>query len=78
MNIPCKPPSRRENHFQRTNLEEFGVPNLLNPEGTQQTLYFVDSRITSEELLRHLILKRAQLLVAKKDSKMVDRSTQTY
>ncbi|XP_051154488.1 uncharacterized protein LOC127277428 isoform X2 [Leptopilina boulardi] len=59
-------------------LEEMGIPDLVNPPGEQQPLYMVDCRIISLQLLKKLIIKRAEHIAMVADAKKVDVGTQTY
>ena len=59
-------------------LQELGVPHLTSPKGQEQPLYMADCRIVSQTLLKDLIMKRAKILVARKESTKVDRGTQTF
>ena len=59
-------------------LHELGVPHLTNPKGQEQPLYMADCRIVSQTLLKDLIIKRAKILVTKKESTKVDSGTQTF
>lgn len=59
-------------------LKELGVPEMANPDGDGETVYFADCRILSRQILKDLVMKRAQILVARQESKMVSRGTQTF
>ncbi|KAK0072006.1 hypothetical protein PV325_012036, partial [Microctonus aethiopoides] len=58
-------------------LRELGLEKNVQ-EQPGRPLYFVESRMLSEEALKDLICRRAEMLVARKDSKTVTRGTQTY
>ncbi|KAK0072508.1 hypothetical protein PV326_014396 [Microctonus aethiopoides] len=58
-------------------LKEMGLDEKVKEEPTKP-LYLVECRLLSEEALKDLIIKRARMLVARKDSQTVTRGTQTY
>lgn len=58
-------------------LRELGLEREVQ-EQPEKPLYFVEIRMLSEDALKDLIYKRAEMLVAIKDSKTVTRGTQTY
>ena len=59
-------------------LKELGVPELVNPKDNEQPLYLADCQIVSQTLLKNIIKKRAEFLVARTESTKIDRGTQTF